>query len=93
MSPTPIQESQAELATIKERRRKLDAENEALDHDLAAAIQRARAARLSMREIAQHAGVERTTLYNSLRRAKQPAHPDKSSTSGLAARGAHRQGP
>ena len=77
MSPTPIEESLAELASLKQRRQELDTENEALDRDLAAAIERARAARLTMREIAQHAGVERTTLYNSLKRAKHPAHPNQ----------------
>jgi DNA-binding phage protein len=61
------------FSALKERRRKLDAEHQALDQDLAAAIDRARTARLSMREIAQHAGVERTTLYSSLKRAEQPA--------------------
>jgi DNA-binding phage protein len=72
MSPTPIEESEAELASLKQRRDQLNTENDALDRDLAAAIQRARTARLSMREIAEHAGVERTTLYSSLKRAKQP---------------------
>ncbi len=74
MNPTPIQASEAELAALKQRRARLDAEHDTLDRDLAAAIERARAARLSMREIAQHAGVERTTLYSTLKRTKQPAH-------------------
>jgi DNA-binding phage protein len=69
MPPTPIEESIAELAALKQRRDQLDAENATLDHDLATAIQRARTARLTMREIAEHAGVERTTLYSSLKRA------------------------
>jgi DNA-binding phage protein len=72
MTPTPIQQSLSELASLKQRRLKLNAENDALDRDLAAAIERARTARLTMREIAEQAGVERTTLYSSLRRAKQP---------------------
>jgi DNA-binding phage protein len=71
--PTPIEESHAELAALKQRRENLEAETDALDRDLVAAIQRARTARLPMREIAEHAGVERTTLYNALRRAKQPS--------------------
>lgn len=75
MAPTPIEESVAELNSLKQRRQKLDTETAALDRDLAAAIERARAARLSMREIAQHAGVERTTLYSHLKRAK--ARPNK----------------
>jgi DNA-binding phage protein len=79
MSPTPIEESLTELTSLKQRRHRLDAEGAALDRDLAAAIERARAARLSMREIAEHAGVERTTLYSSLRRAKQQTHPTKTS--------------
>jgi DNA-binding phage protein len=70
MSPTPIEESHAELAALKQRRDKLQADTETLDRDLAAAIQRAKAARLPMREIAQHAGVERSTLYNALKRAE-----------------------
>jgi DNA-binding phage protein len=70
---TPIEESIAELTALNDRRQRLDAEATALDRDLAAAIQRARTARLSMREIAEHAGVERTTLYSSLKRATQQA--------------------
>jgi DNA-binding phage protein len=73
MSPTPIQESEAELAKLKQRREQLDSKTANLDRDLAAAIQRARTARLYMREIAQHAGVERTTLYSSLKRHQPPA--------------------
>jgi AcrR family transcriptional regulator len=70
MSPTPIEQSHAELAALKQRRDKLQADTEKLDHDLAAAIHRAKTARLTMREIAQHAGVERSTLYNILRRTE-----------------------
>jgi DNA-binding phage protein len=73
MTLTPIQQSEAELTKLKQRRQKLAAENETLDRDLAQAIERARLARLSMREIAEHAGVERTTLYATRRRAQQPA--------------------
>ena len=82
MAPTPIEESLAELNSLKQRRQQLDTETAALKRDLAAAIERARAARLSMREIAQHAGVERTTLYSHLKRAKQQRTPtqDNSAT-------------
>jgi DNA-binding phage protein len=73
MSPTPIEESQAELAALAGRLRTHDATAAELDRDLANAIERARTARLSMQEIATHAGVTRTTLYNSLRRAKEHA--------------------
>lgn len=73
MSPTPIQKSEAELALLKARLRKHDAEGAKIDRDLAGATERARAARLPMDEIARHAGVTRPTLYNALRRAKDRA--------------------
>ena len=71
MSPTPIEESRAELASLAQRLRQHDAEGAALDRDLAAATERGRAARLSMEEMAQRAGVTRQTLYTALRRAKE----------------------
>jgi DNA-binding phage protein len=73
MSPTPIEQSEAELAALGERLRKHDAEGAAIDRDLADATERARAARLSMDEIADRAGVARSTLYNALKRAKNRA--------------------
>ncbi len=74
MSLSPIEKSHAELAALAERIRKHDAEASAIDRDLAAAIERARTeARLTMLEIAADVGVERTTLYSSLRRAKAQA--------------------
>jgi DNA-directed RNA polymerase specialized sigma24 family protein len=73
MSPTPIEDSHAELAALGERIRKHDAETAAIDRDLAAAIERARMARLTMDEIANQTGVSRPTLYSSLRRAKEQA--------------------
>jgi DNA-directed RNA polymerase specialized sigma24 family protein len=73
MTPTPIEESHAELAALGERLRRHDEETAKLDRDLAAAIGRARAARLPMDEIANHAGVSRPTLYSSLRRAEAQA--------------------
>lgn len=73
MSPTPIEKSEAELASLKARLSQHDAEGAAIDRDLAAATERARAARLSMEEIASHAGVARPTLYSALRRAKDRA--------------------
>lgn len=73
MTPTPIEESHAELTALGERMRKHDAETAAIDRDLAAAIQRARKARLPMQEIANTVGVERTTLYSVLNRAMTQA--------------------
>jgi hypothetical protein len=75
-----------ELVALANRRRKHDAEATALDRDLAAATERARTARLSMRKIADLAGVDRTTLYDSIKRAKaqtaklkrDPQHPHAS---------------
>ncbi len=58
------------LSSLKARLRKHDAEGAKIDRELADAIERARAARLSMNEIASHAGVTRATLYNTQRRAK-----------------------
>ena len=81
MSPTPIEKSQAELASLKERLRRHDSEGAKLDRDLAAAIERARAARLPMDEIANHAGVTRATLYNALRRATSQAAKRRPGTS------------
>jgi DNA-directed RNA polymerase specialized sigma24 family protein len=73
MSPTPIEESEAELTALGERLRKHDAESAAIDRDLADATQRAQTARLSMDEIADRVGVSRSTLYNAQRRAKNQA--------------------
>jgi hypothetical protein len=80
MSSTPIEKSRAELATLGERLRKLDAEAATLDRDLAAAIDRGRAARLSMTEIADSAGVGRATLYSIQRRAKTQAAKSRPGT-------------
>lgn len=85
MSPTPIEESHAELALLSERIRKHDAETAAIDRDLAAAIERARTARLTMDEIANQAGVSRPTLYSSLRRAKEQAAKSRPGTRGANA--------
>lgn len=68
MSPTPIQESETELAQLKQRAQALQAANDQLDRDLAPAVARARQARLSMQEIATHIGIDRTTLYARLKR-------------------------
>jgi len=74
MSPTSIEKSEAELATLGERLRKHDAgESAAIDRDLADATARAQAARLSMDEIGDRLGVSRSTLYNAQRRAKNQA--------------------
>jgi hypothetical protein len=70
MSPTPIEESHAELAELGMRITRHDEEAAAIDRDLATAIERAREARLSMSEIAHSVGVTRATLYHSLHRAK-----------------------
>ncbi len=80
MTPTPIEKSQTELATLGERLRKLDAEAVELDRELAAAIERARAARLPMDEIAKCAGVTRPTLYSAQRRAKNRAAKSRPGT-------------
>jgi DNA-binding phage protein len=73
MTPTPIERSEAELALLKARLSQHDTEGAAIDKDLADATERARTARLSMDEIARHAGVTRPTLYSVLRRAKNRA--------------------
>jgi hypothetical protein len=73
VTPTPIEKSNTELAALGERIRQHDAEAAAIDRDLAAAIDRARAARLTMEEIANAAGVARATLYNALKRAQAQA--------------------
>jgi hypothetical protein len=80
MNPTPIEESHAELMALKDRLRKHDAEGAAIDQDLADATKRARAARLPMDEIADCAGVTRSTLYSSLRRAKNQAAKSRPGT-------------
>jgi DNA invertase Pin-like site-specific DNA recombinase len=70
MSPTPIEESRAELAALRNRLSKHQAEGTAIDRALAAAVERARAARLSMLEIATDMGIARSTLYIAIQRGK-----------------------
>lgn len=67
MSPNPIEESRAELVALSTRIRQHD--------DESAAIDRARTARLTMDEIAADVGINRATLYNTLKRAA--AHTTK----------------
>jgi DNA-directed RNA polymerase specialized sigma24 family protein len=71
MSATPIQQSETELAQLKQRAEELQAANDQLDRDLATAVARARTARLSMQEIAGHIGIDRTTLYARLKRTQK----------------------
>lgn len=61
---------EAKLAELKDRRRRLEADLDTLDRELAGAISRARALRMPMDEIAERAGTTRATLYRCLARTQ-----------------------
>jgi DNA invertase Pin-like site-specific DNA recombinase len=61
---------EAKLARLKDGRRRLEADLDKLDRELAEAISRARALRMPMDEIARRAGTTRATLYRCLARTE-----------------------